>query len=49
MKRSREDEEKDKKEQRMDNGKGEDSQGRETIKNKTGKGTRRGMKALERN
>ena len=38
---------KDNKKQRMDSRKGEDRQGRETMKNKTGKGMRRGMKALK--
>ena len=47
---SKEDGEKDKKDKKewgMDNGRSEDRQRRETIKNKTGKGMRRGMKALK--
>ena len=43
----RENEKKDKKEQGIDNGKGKDRKEREIIKSRTGKGMKRGMKALK--
>ena len=40
---------KDEKEQGMDSGKGEDRQGRETMKNKMGKRCEKGNESLKRN